>query len=704
VNNDQFGPASDRITITNLHIHDIYPEVDEASEGANPTTYKGTAIAIRGGGALGQLVTNIRVEDCTIERTGYKAIEMSRASVVEVLNNTMRDIGGPAIQPGRSSDLVIRGNVVDKSGSLMDPRMHGRGSGIWPWTCERVLIERNTFMHARGRADSCGIHIDFNCSDVVVQYNLSIDNAGGFMEILGNNDNCTYRYNISINDGGRVKGVIDQGTIANNQDGHILWVSGFVGSGNPYNGPFNSYVYNNTVYVRSDIRSTWSIGEWTDGLLIANNIFYVEGDSVDITGDFANDYTQAMADRVVWHNNLYQRTGVVPTFNLDLFTDTNQIIGNPLFANTGGTNAVDYIPSSGTFVQDQGVVITNIPGDPLGLLAGLTVTQDFFGNPISGLPDMGAVEMTGPPAVTLVLVGGSIRNGDFNANPGASVTFADTPEWYNLGGAQTVQCTRDNLTYDGSQNTVLAAARDVGIDSGHTLAEGDVFDISYVWRDAFEWLDPTDNVRITLFVTDDDTLTGTRTDVAVDLSGISTVDSTYEAVVRSGVYTATATSAGKRLFAMIDCDSAGFARVDNFQLSVTPALAPPSGYQVWSTGYGLDEDELGDDDYDTLINLYEYGLGGNPTNGIVDGNIPSVRLTGGGLEYVYAQRTDDPNLVYYLELSDDPVSGVWTNSGYTVVGTNVTEGTFDFVTNAVPTDKSQKFIRLIIGNESGNPR
>jgi hypothetical protein len=34
-----------------------------------------------------------------------------------------------------------------------------------------------------------------------------------------------------------------------------------------------------------------------------------------------------------------------------------------------------------------------IPGDEIGLKAGLTVEKDFFGNAIVGRPDLGAVEI-----------------------------------------------------------------------------------------------------------------------------------------------------------------------------------------------------------------------------------------------------------------------------------------------------------------------
>lgn len=163
----------------------------------------------------GAKIKSIKIEGCNIEMTGHTGIHIfgfgdktgsTYLDGVTILNNHLKNIGGPGMVPGRCENVVVCGNVVDRSGSSIDPRMHARGSGIWPWTCNNVLIEKNKFMHARGKNDSCGTHIDFNCKNVVVQYNLSLDNAGGFVEILGNDHNCCYRYNISINDGFRIKG------------------------------------------------------------------------------------------------------------------------------------------------------------------------------------------------------------------------------------------------------------------------------------------------------------------------------------------------------------------------------------------------------------------------------------------------------------------------------------------------------------------
>lgn len=378
------GSTSD-VTLENLTIRKIYPEQPTKSEGRNPTTHLGYGIAIEGEENLPS--SRFVVRNCRIAETGFKAVSLARIQAVQVLDNQMTDIGGPAIQPGRVTDLLVRGNTVERSGSSLDPRMHGRGSGIWPWTCQRVLIERNRFMHARGKGDSCGIHIDFNCSDVVVQYNLSVDNEGGFVEILGNNRNCAYRYNISVNDGFRVKK--QNGA---QQEGKILMTSGFVGRG-PKKGPYDSYIYNNTIFVRENSRSCFSIAPSTAGLLVANNIFHILGTTVNVLDDQDKRKDKAAAEipRSLVQNNLYSSTRVMPN-NMPV-KDINMIIGDAGFRKPGGLEAADYIPQNTRVIKDLGIEIPTLKGDPTGLGIGLKVTKDFFGNPIVGRPDIGAIEI-----------------------------------------------------------------------------------------------------------------------------------------------------------------------------------------------------------------------------------------------------------------------------------------------------------------------
>ena len=191
-------------------------------------------------------------------------------------------------------------------------------------------------------------------------------------------------------------------------------------------------------------------------------------------------------------------------------------------------------------------------------------------------------------AQATVLIGGDILNGNLNAgNADGDTTddnFQSTPDWVNVGGAQTMQCTRTNLTSpDSTRNAVLSLSGDRNFGSifgpnGYTISAGDVFDIQYEWRDAYNWNDALDNVAVTLFTTDDDTIEGKAPPLVVDLSGLSTTNNTYETVNHDGVYIATADDAGKKLFLVFagqageGGDTNGFARFDNLIVEVnTPS-------------------------------------------------------------------------------------------------------------------------------------
>ena len=58
--------------------------------------------------------------------------------------------------------------------------------------------------------------------------------------------------------------------------------------------------------------------------------------------------------------------------------------------------------------------------------------------------------------------------------------FVDTLHWYSLTGDQNSEFTRSNLDYDGSQTAVIASAKQATVNTGHTLADGDAFDLAYV--------------------------------------------------------------------------------------------------------------------------------------------------------------------------------------------------------------------------------
>ena len=340
-------------------------------------------------------ITNSVIRD--ISHTGIKF--KGKKSIVNALvkRNKIRDSGGPGIQMSGVVKSVVSYNVVNRPGSNKDGRNWARGSGMWTWGSDSIIVEQNQFLNANGPGDSAGFHIDFNCKNIIVQYNLSVNNAGGFIEILGNNYNNTYRYNVSVNDGHRIK----QKGVAF-QEGKTLWLSGFVGVGRKgkttrprkRHGPYNTYIYNNTIYVKEEITARIAVTRVAEGAFIANNIFHIMGDSAMVKGDqYApeSDSDAINLKNVVFTNNLFLKQTNWP--RQVLIQDQAPLFGNAEFTRPGGIELTDYIPQNVELIADKGIAIALIPGDRDGLIVALDAQTDILGNPIVGKPDLGAIEI-----------------------------------------------------------------------------------------------------------------------------------------------------------------------------------------------------------------------------------------------------------------------------------------------------------------------
>jgi hypothetical protein len=357
-----FTAVRRHIYLRNLTIHDIFP--------ATGAFGHGIYVVAECSPTVGTYYDDVRIENCQISRTGRFGVQVHQTGSTQtavtnrfirnviIRNNTFTNTGGSGAETGWCSDILLESNIVHNSGASVDPRQWARGSGYWPFKCTNVLVQFNQFRHARGEADSCGVHIDFGNRDVTIQYNLSLDNEGGFVEILGDCLNSIYRYNVSINDGARVKGVNGA-----DQDGHLIWLSDYVGGG-PGIGSSNSMIYNNTVYVRPGMTNHLKIMATTVDTFIRNNIFIINGKSI-----YTNAGTNTVFQNNLWHGN-------VP---VGVPTGSGSILTNPQVALPGGTNASNYLISGTSPAIAAGLVITNNGG------------LDYWGNPLPpGPPCIGA--------------------------------------------------------------------------------------------------------------------------------------------------------------------------------------------------------------------------------------------------------------------------------------------------------------------------
>jgi len=386
------------IYLKNLHVENVFYEKKGFQRGAKEVkTANGSqnyGWGIRFINTLeGASIEDIKVQDCLVKNVAHTGIKFTSKTSkyglrnISVENNKVIETGGPGIQMSGLEHVIVRNNIVDKSGSSDDTRKWGRGSGLWTWGSNDVLIEKNRFVNANGPGDSAGAHIDYNCSNIVLQYNFSANNAGGFCEILGNNYNCAYRYNISVNDGHRVKG--EKNAF---QEGKIFWLSGYNGK-RKRKGPFNSYFYNNTIFVKKGIHAKIAIDKAASGVLIANNIFCIQGETSAVLGDQYNPEKagKSQIKNVVFRNNMYLKAENWPR-EIPI-QDESAIYANPKFKNPGGSQISDYLPMNSKKLKNKGIQIQKILGDTIGLLQGLKLNHDILGNKITGMPDLGAIEI-----------------------------------------------------------------------------------------------------------------------------------------------------------------------------------------------------------------------------------------------------------------------------------------------------------------------
>jgi len=419
-----YGQQLGHITLDNLKVHDIYHyDVGEIDRGSDVNTNNGTQaygwgirVYNRFNGDITKL-TNITIKNSEIYDVAHTGIKINSSTAnhnkhikaVTLTDNHLHDIGGPGIQFSGVDGSYVANNDINRTGSSSDDRKWGRGSGMWTWSTNDVLIEHNQFKNAQGPADSAGFHIDFNCTNIIAQYNLSMNNEGGFVEILGNNENNSYRYNVSINDGRRIKGSTDNPYGKASHDGKILWFSGYVGRNNDQIAPVNNYIYNNTIYVSEHVAQLATHNE-TNGAVIANNIFYFKKGSAVLPEDRYHLVNGENPTKDIFmENNLFLQADDWPAIHL--MQDTAPVIGDAEFVNEGGLTIADYIPSNTTLIAHKGIEISQLPNDNYGLsssfnahkVTGLAISKDIMGNAITDLPPIGAIvpeESTGNPPPT----------------------------------------------------------------------------------------------------------------------------------------------------------------------------------------------------------------------------------------------------------------------------------------------------------------
>lgn len=312
-------------------------------------------------------------------RNGAGSDKMNRNVDLVFRNNTFFRTGGTCILPIRTYNCLIENNRFEYPGDNSDPRMANRGSSVWTWRCINTVIQYNDCLHIRGYLDSHGIHIDHENVNTFIQYNYMEDCEGGFVEILGGNENSVYRFNISVNDGWRAN---PKWKTSN----HTIWVNNVVPKGKHY--PTESYIYNNTVFVDQPYGTSIDIKGKNN--YIYNNIFQTINKS-NIGNKQVHIDTQET--ELFMTNNLY--FGIVNKRFKSL--DNSPVNGDALFTKPGAGNKDGFHLKANSPAINSGIAHQGppIPGAGKGIFKNVEKypTVDFYGNPVDlskGTPNIGA--------------------------------------------------------------------------------------------------------------------------------------------------------------------------------------------------------------------------------------------------------------------------------------------------------------------------
>ena len=371
----------ENFSFNNLYIHDIYP-----TPTLNSNIHKGYGIKLESqsdiNSGLFNTISNIRLINTTITETGHYGfwikslgligIDSVKNNQIIVENCVFEHTGGSGFVPNKSENVLVQNCIFNHTGSSLDNRMWKRGSGMWPFDCKDVIAQHNKFMNAHGPMDSYGSHIDYGNENVVFQYNYSYNNEGGFAEILGDNINCGYRYNISVNDGYRE----DPNGIPWDKKGKIFWVSNFCGQ-NPIRCPnVGTFIYNNTVFVNDTLNPEIYFWPNIGDIHVYNNLIVVGQYGEIIPTLIENDFNELY----ISNNLFYDSTRI----NLDNDLKNNAIYADPLLFNTvslGVNNPQLYKTQNNSPAIGNGFLI-NGSNDSTNYLehnGGL----DYFGNSVS---------------------------------------------------------------------------------------------------------------------------------------------------------------------------------------------------------------------------------------------------------------------------------------------------------------------------------
>ena len=288
------------------------------------------------------------------------------ATDVVIKNNYIESVGGDAITTMYCYQPLVEYNVADGvakeiNADIYSATAFGRvAAGIWPWKCKDAVFQYNEVFDTCYNGDAQAWDADWG-DGTVYQYNYSHNNQGGAVMVCGIQAiNTVFRYNISYKDLTCALDIPDNAPKAEF-----------------YNNVF--YMAEGVPFLRVADRNNGA--NQTGTAVVRNNIIYNSG--AEKSENWSGKNSTA---KMTYSNNLYYNYTNTPT------SDANAVTADPLFwgAEAAPTTTTGVVHDRAAF---EGFKISK---DSLAIDAGVVIDgftgTDFFGNEVTGTPDIGAYE------------------------------------------------------------------------------------------------------------------------------------------------------------------------------------------------------------------------------------------------------------------------------------------------------------------------
>ena len=373
-------------------------------------------------------------------------------------NNYIHDVDGDGTIIDNCANAVAEYNLVTRC--CLRPATEGGGAavGLFNWNSDDTIFQYNEVYDVRvgsgasASNDGQGIEIDALNDRTWVQYNYVHDNMGGFMMLCNVDDNYRsfdgiVRYNISQNDYAHPRqGLFDI-----------------------YSANYGTQIYNNTFYLtertlKDNQMFLFSAVDSYDTMKFYNNIFYYDGETPVAANTFGDN-------AIDWQSNIFYGITNLPANDNAGAPNMNV---DPMVKNIGkgGTGeAADVVGAKQNKKIDWvDLSCYELKADSPAVNAGVLVEnnggRDYFGNPVAGIPDIGAYE-SGSVVLKVVSNNPEIVISQENKN----ISVMDNAKI-------TAQKLLESLVLDKGVNVTVKRG-DTVLEGGIRVAAGDEVTITY---------------------------------------------------------------------------------------------------------------------------------------------------------------------------------------------------------------------------------